>query len=331
MAMNRIPCPECGAGLKSATGFKVGQSVCCPKCETYFNVEEPEDENEAGEDANTHKKEKPETVKAGSGKKTLKAESLDDDDDDEDLQPKKKKKKKKKRQDDEEEWSYKNSPLRFAVLGVLIIVMLVLGFLYYQKYQREHAEDTASSPTTSENEAKPAPAGPRPGGPGPMRQGPRLIGPPGAVPGGGVPPGGFPGGGPTPKFPAGNQTRPDVVGGLFGGPSTLTPAEKTQLTNKFKKQLVGTWKADLGEGKTAQLVFNDDGKVSLTVSSALKTETITGTWVAVGVANRSTLLVTYKWEKLQNAPKPVPLVFDDDELEHPIVGEAGVIGVFRKS
>ena len=39
MALNHIACPECGAGMKSPTGFTPGQTVCCPKCETDFLVE----------------------------------------------------------------------------------------------------------------------------------------------------------------------------------------------------------------------------------------------------------------------------------------------------
>ena len=112
MPLPRITCPECGAGLKSASGFNAGQSVMCPKCETYFAVEEPEEED----------------------RPRRKVRTSATDDDDEDDRPKRRK---KKRHDEEDERSYRNSPLRYAVLAVLVIVMLVLGYLLYQKRQRE--------------------------------------------------------------------------------------------------------------------------------------------------------------------------------------------------
>lgn len=40
MPLNRIACPECGAGLKSATGFEPGQQVNCLKCEAAFTIDE---------------------------------------------------------------------------------------------------------------------------------------------------------------------------------------------------------------------------------------------------------------------------------------------------
>lgn len=127
MAINRISCPECAAALKSAAGFKPGETVTCPKCDTEFDVEEPEED------------EQPRKGKASSGglakKKPVKAAVEDDEEDDEDDRPKKKKK--KKRGDDDQEWSYKNSWIRYAILTVLLIVMCVLGYMLYLKQQRE--------------------------------------------------------------------------------------------------------------------------------------------------------------------------------------------------
>jgi hypothetical protein len=127
VALNRIPCPECGAGLKSASGFQVGQSVCCPKCETYFTVEEPD------EDA-----EKPSRPASG-GKKPVKAAPAPDDEDEEEESPRKKK---RGRSDDEEdvEYSYKNSTTRYVILAILIAVMIGLGVMLYLKKQREAEE-----------------------------------------------------------------------------------------------------------------------------------------------------------------------------------------------
>ncbi len=132
MAINRISCPECAAALKSAAGFKPGETVTCPKCETDFVVEDPDEEDERPKKKG----------KASSGgltkKKPVKAAVEDDEEEDEeeDERPKKKKKK-KKRSDDDQEWSYKNSWIRYAILTVLLIVMCVLGYMLYLKQQRE--------------------------------------------------------------------------------------------------------------------------------------------------------------------------------------------------
>jgi len=132
VAINRISCPECGAGLKSAAGFKLGATVSCPKCETDFEVEEPEEEEQP------KKKSKTASTGAISKKKPIKAAvEEDEDEDEEEEQPKKKKKKKKRGSDDDEQWSYKNSWIRYAILTVLIIVMCVLGYMLHLKQQRE--------------------------------------------------------------------------------------------------------------------------------------------------------------------------------------------------
>lgn len=71
----------------------------------------------------------------------------DDDFDDEDDRPRRT----RRRDDDEDEptgWQrYKRSPVRFALLGVLVVVMLVLAYFLYQKKQRERAAN-AVGPTT---------------------------------------------------------------------------------------------------------------------------------------------------------------------------------------
>ena len=112
MTLKHITCPECGAGLKSASGFNPGQTATCPKCETDFEVTGP-----------------------GEGRPP----------DDEDYAPKKKKKKKAADDDGGEEWSYKKSWIRYAVLGVLVVVMLLLGYMLYQKRQREKEEARANT------------------------------------------------------------------------------------------------------------------------------------------------------------------------------------------
>jgi uncharacterized Zn finger protein (UPF0148 family) len=98
--------------------------VNCPKCETTFAVEAPEDE---GED-------EPAAVRS----KPARATAADDEDD------RPRKKKKKKRCDDEGR-SYKNSPLRLVVIGVLLVVLVGLAYLLHKKWQRE-AQDTHAPP-----------------------------------------------------------------------------------------------------------------------------------------------------------------------------------------
>ena len=131
MAIMRITCPECGAGLKSPDGFTVGQEVECPKCSTEFEVEKPVAAKTTAL--------APSQTKA-LNKKTTKLSARDDDDDDD--KPKKAKKKKKKAADEEEEWSYKNSWIRYAVLGVLFVILAVLAYFLYVKKKKEK-EDAA--------------------------------------------------------------------------------------------------------------------------------------------------------------------------------------------
>lgn len=107
--INRLTCPDCGAGLKSAAGFKPGATVSCPKCKAEFEAEEPEEEEEAEE-----KEERP--------------------------------KKKKKKQKAEKEWSYRNSWIRYAILAILVTIMCVMGYMLYLKKERERA-DAGIAPT----------------------------------------------------------------------------------------------------------------------------------------------------------------------------------------
>jgi hypothetical protein len=330
MALNRIPCPECGAGLKSATGFTVGQTVCCPKCETYFNVEEPAEDNEDAEEKESPKKVKSSTpsnkAKAAGGKKPVKAAAMSDDDDDdreddeedEDDKPKKKKKKKKRRDDDdddEEERSYKNSPLRYAILGILIIVMLVGAFFLYKKYQKEHGDDTASTKPSEENSTPSrGPAIPAGGG----RPNAKFVPIDANKNGPQISKGGF---------PKGKSNDSLIPGGILGS-NPLTPAEKTKFTQQLRTQLIGTWKADLGDGVTAQLMYTADGKVTETVTTPKGTQTTMGTWTAKDVVRRDTLPLTLVWSGTAGTTD-VKLVFEDDELQHPVLGQ-GVIGIFRK-
>jgi DNA-directed RNA polymerase subunit M/transcription elongation factor TFIIS len=135
VAIERATCPECRTTLKSTkpTGFVLGEALECPKCGTYFAAEatataKPVVKPRAIEDDDED--ERPRKKKA----------RVVEDDEDEDEPPRKKGKKAKKH---DGERSYKSSPIRFIVLGVLVVIMLVLAFFLYQKWQREKEANAA--------------------------------------------------------------------------------------------------------------------------------------------------------------------------------------------
>ncbi len=296
MALLKTRCPECNAGLKSPTGFAVGQTVCCPKCETYFAVEEPEGEEPKKAPAGAKGK----ATDAPAAKKTLKATVADDDDDD---APKKKKKKKVSYDEDEEGTrSYKNSPLRFVVLGVLVVVMLVMGYFLYDKRKKE-----AGGGDTSRDEA--AVVNPRVAD----QNGPKLQP---IIPGVGA-------GGPKQPNPGGKGGAPVVPFGLGGGPA-LTPAQIQAQMQKFKTMLVGTWVADLG-GVTEELTYAANGTFTTKLGGPAPA-TLTAKYTIKE-------LVGTKGVKIQldtgGGTRTVTATFEDDELQHPTL-QPGVTGTFRK-
>ena len=132
MPIAKATCPECGAKLSSPDGFDIGEEVECPKCETEFKVRVP----------------KPATVPSKATPKAVKAKEIEDDDEDdedyEDESPRKKKKRGSHRDDGEK--SYKKSPLRFVILGVLVLIMLVGGFFLVRKILAERAANAGTQP-----------------------------------------------------------------------------------------------------------------------------------------------------------------------------------------
>lgn len=125
--IQKVTCLECGAVLKTNNprGFKVDDSLECPKCQTYFAVEEP----------NPGPNDRPKPVK-----KAVAAVIADDDDDDD-----RPRKKRKKRARDDEETSgyekYRRSPLRFVILGVLVVVMIVMAVLLWLRWENQKKAD----------------------------------------------------------------------------------------------------------------------------------------------------------------------------------------------
>jgi hypothetical protein len=141
VSLTRTTCPECGAGLKSAAGFNPGQAVRCPKCSTAFTVPAPDFEEVGGDDPAPRKGPPARAARDEDDDRPRRRRPRDDededDDDDDDDRPRRKGKKK---------GGYKNSPLRYAVLGALLVILGVLAFLLYQKKMRER-EDAAAAHT----------------------------------------------------------------------------------------------------------------------------------------------------------------------------------------
>ena len=136
MSIAKAVCPECGAKLSSPDGFEVGEEVECPKCETEFKVRAPKPAKPQIIEEDEEEEPKPKAKKKRDPEP-------DDDEDYEDAPPKKKKKKKGQRRDDDEGGGYKNSVLRFVILGILILIMLVGGFFLVRKILKERADNAA--------------------------------------------------------------------------------------------------------------------------------------------------------------------------------------------
>lgn len=172
MAISKVVCPECKSGLTSKTGFQPGAVVSCPKCSTYFEVNAaaaPPVEKAAPILPAKPLAAKPLPAKPAPAplrddddeddrprKKKPVVEVVDDDEDeDDDDRPRRKKrrdddeddddrprKKKKKRKSGGDGGGYSNSPIRYVVLGVLVLIMLVLGVMLIIKKLNEQNQDS---------------------------------------------------------------------------------------------------------------------------------------------------------------------------------------------
>ncbi len=304
MALLKLKCPECNAGLKSATGFTVGQTVCCPKCETYFAVEEPIEEEEEEE-----KPSKGKEKTAPAGKKPVKAAATDDEDE---PKPKKKKKKKASTDEDEESGSYKKSPIRFVILGVLLLVMIVLGVMLFLKKRNEAA---AEKPRNEEAAAQkePTPIRPVVSKQGTQKEKNQVV--------------------PLPVKPPGNgggglnvaDVAFDSLGGLLGGGEPVPFAQAQALTQKYKTALVGAWAANLGDGVTEELTYNTDGTFTARRAGPASASA-TGKYVVKNLVGTKGLRIQ---QDTAAGAREITVVFEDEELQHPSL-QQGVTAVFRK-
>jgi hypothetical protein len=261
VALTKIECPECGAGLKSPDGFDVGESVECPKCETSF------------------------TVRDGSG--SASTASAD------------KPKKKKKRPSDDGERSYKSSPMRYAVLGVLVVVMVVLGVMLVQKNRKDRETETENARIQGRNKDQQGDPTAVPIPPPPPKVGPGLGVPKNPAPKKGGPVG------PPPPPP------PPTIGGPKGGDGVFaeTPfnnsPEFAALQTKLRAKLLGSWEGTAPDGVAHKVTYAADGKYTLDVGG----KSSTGMWTATGLTGGKVLKITRGGTSLK-------VVFEGAELLH---------------
>jgi uncharacterized Zn finger protein (UPF0148 family) len=320
VSLLKTRCPECSAPLKSSSGFTVGQTVCCPKCETYFAVEEPEKEKDESEEDEAPKATAKSKANDAPAKKPLKVAAADEDDGDE--KPKKKRKKPAYDEDEEPKRSYKNSPLRYAILGVLLVIMCVLGYMLIEKRKKEREVAGGSSSTDDVPVVNPRVVNPQ-GGPQLQPIIPNM---------GGVNPNQ-----PNPKQPNPNQPNPKQpnlggggppipLGGLVGGGGPIPGSPEAQaLTQALTTALVGTWTADLGDGVTEELTYTAAG--TYTQKRAGPTpNTVSGKYVVKELVGSKGLKVQLD---TPDGPRTVRVTFESDELQHPTL-QPGVTGAFRK-
>jgi len=154
MPLTRVVCPSCQAGLKSAAGFKPRQKLRCPKCQGIVTVPAPV--VEVLDDEMEDKAPPPPKPSAKSSiKKIPVAANLEDDDEEQEDRPVRKKKKKKG-------GSYKSSPIRFVILGVLFVVLGVMGYMLFLKKATDketiaHNEKVKAKQGTTDEGDEPAP------------------------------------------------------------------------------------------------------------------------------------------------------------------------------
>ena len=282
MSLKRVKCPACGAGLTSPTGYEVGQSVECTKCESPFIVEDVQDCD-----------------------------------------------------DGNEKRSYKNSPMRYAVLGVLVAVMIGLGVMLILKKQADReTEESNAKLNASENEGEPKPTQPNNGfdanGGIQPHVPPKLNGGPGVggFPKGGAAPRPIPGAPPPPQLPKkepgpgdlpppknatvpGEPMPPPKGGGTIGGlnipggaPLADSPEGK-QLLATLRAKLIGSWEGTAPDGAVHKLTYEAGGKFTLDAGG----KSTNGMWNAEGIVGGKVLKIT-------RGTATFKVVFEGDDLLH---------------
>jgi DNA-directed RNA polymerase subunit M/transcription elongation factor TFIIS len=143
MLLHQITCPKCGASLTSKAGVPEGRQLNCPKCQSRFTAEAPPVEAEIVEDE-VDEAPRP-SKKLTSAKrrsrddepKALRRREPADDDEEPDERPRKRKKNR-----EAEKGTYQklkgNVWVRVVTLTVLLAILAVLGYMLYQKIQRDN-------------------------------------------------------------------------------------------------------------------------------------------------------------------------------------------------
>jgi uncharacterized protein (TIGR03067 family) len=187
MRLTQILCPNCKTSLTSKAGIEEGTSIACPKCKQKFDALAPDEEAaedfevvDDDEDAAPAKKraslrrdrEDEQEEETGNKKKARPAARSDDDedeppqskkrsrdDDDSDDRPLRKKKRKIRDEDDEELGTFgelkKNVWVRVSVLGVLLAILGVLGYLLYVKNSKKDDPAPVSKTDNDDDLGKP--------------------------------------------------------------------------------------------------------------------------------------------------------------------------------
>ena len=175
MRVHEITCPHCGSPMKSKAGIPAGQTIPCPRCKKKFAVEaadEPEvvEDFEVDEPAPKKKKGPPPAPAKRPARRIEEDETEEEeplprkkskrrpaDDTEEEELPRKKKKKKRRDDDEPEENLYlrlkHNVLVRVVTLVVLLGILAVVSYLFYEYKIKEQPDDPpARTPTSGKND-----------------------------------------------------------------------------------------------------------------------------------------------------------------------------------
>ncbi len=179
MRLTQIICPNCKASLTSKGGVDAGTSILCPKCKKKFDVAAPDqeiddefevvDEDEDAPASKTGSRDRGRDDDDESPRKAKSARSKRDDEDrprsknrapDDDDEPRKNKKKRRRDEDDDDDDSAyvalkKNIWVRVGVLGGLLAVLAVLGYMLYQKNNKKDEPSSVVNNNNDDDLSKP--------------------------------------------------------------------------------------------------------------------------------------------------------------------------------
>jgi hypothetical protein len=151
--------------------------------------------------------------------------------------------------------------------------------------------------------------------------------PPGAPGGGGGGKGPAGKKGPAPKGPVAKGVAPPPVGvpdvPLFGG--APNPADAQRLRAELGKKLVGTWRADLGNGAVQVIEYRADGTFKDSLTGASGGRETSGSYQIAGLIGTRGL----RLDRPIGSRNQVEAIFEGDELIHD-TDDPAVSGVFRR-